>query len=683
MKKEIYVFTRALLAVVLMTLAVGKGYAAPAPIDPPTDVHFQPQGDGGKVLWVWVNTTPGSFNFILQQSSDGGATFTTIATIPYTGSEDYSHPLTGLTDGTSYVWRVKVESDPAGALESSYVATSVYTYTAFTGSVTLGYLNKSHTSVTLNVVDNVTGEDNYSIEYKTGGGAWVQASVFTVPGSEIPRQVTGLMPNTTYTFRAVANKGDNKIYSNEVTQKTNRPIPPKPDSFTVIKVCAETVTVQAVYNNPSLADEYTISVGGGIVAFGPMAGVIVREIPVSPGQTVNIVIATKNETGLSNSDPLTINVPPYTMNPPSGLNGPEAMKTSTTVNIFWTPGISGCSDGVIDANEIKLDFLYQDGTTGQRLDVTYKNANSYLIENLKPKTWVGITVIQRNYTYGTSGQTQQIWVRTLGPPDAPTDLAAETKVDNLGEVENIVTFKDIADDETGFIVDVKVNDGDWKYLTSMVPNSSMFYHKPLEEGNTYSYRIKGVNEYGDGPYSEIVTIQVPYTKEPKSPFNLQGSVAAGAVNLSWGDDSKRESGFIIERSTDGVTWEEVGTTGKNVNKFSDNNVTSGNTYWYRVKATNEVGTSDPSEPAKVEYAEVSGFVNVFPNPTVDAVNLRMAGDRSQITFIDQDNRTVLSRSVKLVNGEASLDVSNLKPGAYQMVIITDGKTKVSRKIYKY
>ncbi|WP_304235273.1 T9SS type A sorting domain-containing protein [Jiulongibacter sediminis] len=683
MKKEIYVFTRALLTVVLMALVAAKGYAVPAPITGPTDAHFQAQGDGGKVLFTWQTSTPGSFNFIVQQSSDGGTTFTTIATIPFTGAEDYFHPVSGLTDATTYVWQVKVESDPVGLFESTYNQTTAYTYVEFTGSVTVGELNKNQNSVTLNVVDNVNGEDNFMVEYMAPNGPWVSGPVFTIPGSEIPRQVTGLMANTSYRFRVVAIKGGNKIYSNEIVIKTNRDFPPKPASFTVTQTCAENVTVQAVYNNPSLADEYTISVGGGIVAFGPMSSVIVRTIAVSPGQTVNIVIATKNETGLTNSDPLTVNVPPYTMNPPSGLTGSEETKTENTINISWLPGTSPCSDGFIDAVEVKLDFLFQDGTTGSRLDVTYGTSSSYLIENLQPKTWVGITVIQRNYTYGTSAQSQQIWIRTLGPPDAPTDLAVATSADPLGEIQNLIRFTDIADDETGFIVDYRMNGGDWSYLTSMVANSSMFYHKPLQEGNTYSYRIKGVNQYGDGPYSEVVTVTVEYTKEPKSPYNLQGTIASGSVNLSWLDDSQRESGFIVERSTDGSTWTEIGTTGRNVTKFTDSDVTSGNTYWYRVKATNDVGTSDPSETAEVEYVEVSGLVNVFPNPTVDAINLRMAGERSTITLIDQDNRTVLSRSIKLVDGEASLDLSNLKPGAYQMVILTDGKTKVSRKIYKY
>ncbi|KPM46919.1 T9SS type A sorting domain-containing protein [Jiulongibacter sediminis] len=684
MKKEIYVFTRALLTVVLMALVAAKGYAAPPTIIVgPTDAHFQAQGDGGKVLFTWQTSTPGSFNFIVQQSSDGGATFTTIATIPFTGAEDYFHPVSGLTDGVTYVWQVKVESDPVGLFESTYNQTTAYTYVQFTGSVTVGELNKNQNSVTLNVVDNVNGEDNFMVEYMAPNGPWVSGPVFTIPGSEIPRQVTGLMANTSYRFRVVAIKGGNKIYSNEIVIKTNRDFPPKPDSFTVIQTCAEKVTVQAVYSNPSLADQFTVSVNGQIVDSGFMSAVITSTVSVSPGQTANIVIATFNETGLINSDPLTVNVPPYTMNPPSGLTGSEETKTENTINISWLPGTSPCSDGFIDAVEIQLDFLFQDGTTGSRLDVTYGNATNYLIENLKPKTWVGIRVIQRNYTYGTSAQSQQIWIRTLGPPDAPTGLAVATSADPLGEIQNLISFTDIADDETGFIVDYRMNEGDWSYLTSMVANSSMFYHKPLQEGNTYSYRIKGVNQYGDGPYSEVVIVTVEYTKEPKSPYNLQGTIASGSVNLSWLDDSQRESGFIVERSTDGSTWTEIGTTGRNVTKFTDSDVTSGNTYWYRVKATNDVGTSDPSETAEVEYVEVSGLVNVFPNPTVDAINLRMAGERSTITLIDQDNRTVLSRSVKLVDGEASLDLSNLKPGAYQMVILTDGKTKVSRKIYKY
>ncbi|MGR3812307.1 T9SS type A sorting domain-containing protein [Jiulongibacter sp. NS-SX5] len=687
MKKEIYVFTRAFLAIIfLLTITVGNKAIGQASIAPPTQVDYQEKGEDALVKWVWNNTVPGSFNFILQQSTDGGTTFTTIATVPYTGTTDYSYLVAGLTDGTTYIWQVKVESDPAGTLESSYVQTSAYTYTAFTGTVTVGVLDKNQNSVTLNLVDNVTGEDNFVIEVAPVGSTnWVIAKTVTVSGGEMPVQITGLNPNTNYKFRAIAKKGTNSILSNEVQQKTNRDFPPKPDSFMVVKVCPEKVRVQAIYADPSLADEYTISVGAGIVAFGPMSAVVTRDIVGSPGQTLSIRIATTNETGLTNSDVVTVTLPNYSMNAPTNLSAPEDQITSTTGTVFWTPGAQDfdCLDGIIDANEVKLEFLFQDGTTGERLDVTYANANSYVIPDLQPKTWVGVTIIQRNYTHGTSAQSQQIWFRTLGPPDAPTDLAIMTQTDVLGEIENVLTFTDVANDEDGYLVEFNIDNAGWKPGATINKDLTKFVHKPLQEGVTYAYRIKGFNSYGDGPYSEVVTATVEFSKEPRSPYDLDAEMGDGSIMLTWKDDSQKESEFAIERAMDGGDFAELASVGRNVTMYTDSDVTSGTVYSYRVRARNSVGSSDPSNVVEVPYAEAVGVINVFPNPTVDVLNLKVEGESTKVTLVDQDNRTVLVKQLKINGGEATVDISNLKPGVYQMIILTDDAKKVSRKIYKY
>lgn len=64
------------------------------------------------------------------------------------------------------------------------------------------------------------------------------------------------------------------------------------------------------------------------------------------------------------------------------------------------------------------------------------------------------------------------------------------------------------------------------------------------------------------------------------------------INLVWKDNSTNESGFRVQRSADGINWSLVATVGVNVQSWANTSgLTSGRTYYYRVRAYNAAGTS--------------------------------------------------------------------------------------------
>jgi len=69
----------------------------------------------------------------------------------------------------------------------------------------------------------------------------------------------------------------------------------------------------------------------------------------------------------------------------------------------------------------------------------------------------------------------------------------------------------------------------------------------------------------------------------------------GAVNLQWTDNSNNETGFRVERSvTTDSNFQALGNTSANTTLFSDNTIEAGKKYYYRVKAVNSAGESNPS-----------------------------------------------------------------------------------------
>ncbi|HYL93411.1 MAG TPA: choice-of-anchor D domain-containing protein [Alphaproteobacteria bacterium] len=79
---------------------------------------------------------------------------------------------------------------------------------------------------------------------------------------------------------------------------------------------------------------------------------------------------------------------------------------------------------------------------------------------------------------------------------------------------------------------------------------------------------------------------------PTAPTNLTATTqGTTTINLSWADKSNNETGFYIERSTNGVSWFRIATVGANVTTYADNGLARRTTYYYRVQAYNANGVS--------------------------------------------------------------------------------------------
>jgi glycosidase len=117
----------------------------------------------------------------------------------------------------------------------------------------------------------------------------------------------------------------------------------------------------------------------------------------------------------------------------------------------------------------------------------------------------------------------------------------------------------------------------------------------LEPGEFHIY----VDQLVQFPERGLVKTRV----EIFTPENLQAVYSNSTIDLSWGDTSDGESGFVIERRSDNSSFAQLASVTEDVTTFSDNSITDGVTYEYRVKATSEVQPhSDWSNTANVNLA---------------------------------------------------------------------------------
>lgn len=94
---------------------------------------------------------------------------------------------------------------------------------------------------------------------------------------------------------------------------------------------------------------------------------------------------------------------------------------------------------------------------------------------------------------------------------------------------------------------------------------------------------------------------------PAAPTGLSAVASgAGQIDLTWADASNNESGFVIERSFDGITWTQAANVGGNSTGHRVAGLQPGTPYSFRVAAYNSAGASGYSNTATASTPATPG-----------------------------------------------------------------------------
>ena len=104
---------------------------------------------------------------------------------------------------------------------------------------------------------------------------------------------------------------------------------------------------------------------------------------------------------------------------------------------------------------------------------------------------------------------------------------------------------------------------------------------------------------------------------PAAPSDLTATaVSRNRIDLAWTDNSSNETGFRIERSTDGTSFSSIASVGPNVQTYRNTGLQRNRTYWYRVWANGSAGNS--------------GYSNVATAATLSMAQGEMADDAVEV-----------------------------------------------------
>jgi hypothetical protein len=82
------------------------------------------------------------------------------------------------------------------------------------------------------------------------------------------------------------------------------------------------------------------------------------------------------------------------------------------------------------------------------------------------------------------------------------------------------------------------------------------------------------------------------TEPPAAPTGINASATSSStITLGWTDASNNESGFYVERSTNGTTFSQIAALGPNTKTYASTGLAAQTLHYFRVRAYNNVGAS--------------------------------------------------------------------------------------------
>ena len=161
-------------------------------------------------------------------------------------------------------------------------------------------------------------------------------------------------------------------------------------------------------------------------------------------------------------------------------------------------------------------------------------------------------------------------------------------------------------------------------------------------------------------------------------FNVKGTNTGNALTWSAQEEDNTIDEFILEKSTDAVKWDAIGTiyatgTGSGYN-FNDSYAGAA---YYRLKQLSRTGDVSYSEVIKATAAISNVSILVYPNPARNYFNVALTAPvegKYQVHLLSASGEVVKTMPVMLNEGSNSIlmNVRGLPAGTYTLSIKDKG-----------
>jgi uncharacterized repeat protein (TIGR01451 family) len=576
--------------------------------------------DSSSTIQLSWTGSPSAVGYLVEQSTDGGTTYSTIASTP-AGVTDYE--VKGLSAATTYTFRVA----PVGSIDTSTPSNAIQaaTETAIPSGVSAN--PTSSTTATLNWSDTpgetgfavyeapVVTSSGLSTDGVATGGDFVQ--IGTVAAGVTTFNVTGLSPATPYQFavRSINSAGVLSGMSQVATATTPTDAPPGTPvanaSTNSIVISWNDVTGEAGF----AVDRSLDGVDGWTQIGTTEAGVLsYTDTTIQSGITYYYRIRSLDSGGTS--VPTSVIAAVTTISSPLNLVPVSTTTTATVLNWSDVAGEDGFA--VLESTD--------GGNTFSKIGITAAGVTTYPVTGLAAGATYQFAVEAFNSVPAASTPGNVVSVTTI--PAAPASVLATP----LSASSASLTWNDVAG-ETGFTLQRSPDGaGGWSTIATLPAATLAYTDTTLSPGTSYFYRVSAINSGGTSAAStpaSVLTI-------PSAPVASLTGLSVSQSQVSWGAVTGATQ-YIVQRSLDGSTNWTTAATATGSLSATVSNLASSTKYYYRVAAVNASGSSSQSATVSqvsaplAQYSQHNAIYGTTSSGAIYAVDLT-AGTS---TFIGQ------------------------------------------------
>jgi fibronectin type 3 domain-containing protein len=280
--------------------------------------------------------------------------------------------------------------------------------------------------------------------------------------------------------------------------------------------------------------------------------------------------------------------------PAAPTNVTATAQSSNSIGVSWT-SVSGASEyRVYRANNSGGDYVYVATTYG----AFHTNTG------LSPNTTYYYKVSAGN-DYGESARSDYASATTSGSvpgtPDAPTGVTATAQSPS----SIYISWTSVSGASEYRVYWANNSGGDYVYVATTY--DTFYTDTGLSSNTTYYYKVSAVNDYGEGARSDYASATT-FGTVPAAPTNVTATAqSSSSISVSWNSVSGASEYYVYRSDNDGVYYYPVDSTYGD--SYTDTELSSNTTYYYKVSAGNDYGESAQSNYTS---ATTSGSVPAAP-----------------------------------------------------------------------